>query len=106
MPGLSTVYKPKGQTHTPEYAARITVPRRPWSLSRAYSTSVQEGWGPKSDSLCDNIPAQARDMVRVRPGIQVAMGPEGNQRKICPAVANLDLENSSHCSPIKIISWQ
>ena len=29
MPGLSTVYKPKSQTHTPEYAAHITVPRRP-----------------------------------------------------------------------------
>jgi len=80
MPGLSTVYKPKSQTHTPEYAAHITVPRRPWSLSRAYS--VQEGGGPESDSLCDNIPAQARDMVRVRPGIQV--GPEGNQRKKFP----------------------
>jgi len=47
MPGLSTVYKPKSQTHTPEYAAHITVPRRPWSLSREYS--VQEGGGPESD---------------------------------------------------------
>ena len=67
MPGLSTVYKPKIQTHPPEYAAHITVPRCPWSLSRSYS--VQGGGGPESDCQCDGIPAQARGMVRVRLGI-------------------------------------
>ena len=35
-------------------------------------------------------------------------GPKATSEKICPAIANLDLENSSHCGPItsKIISWQ
>ena len=37
MPGLRTIQQPVIQTRTAEHAARITVPRRPWSLSQAYN---------------------------------------------------------------------